>query len=197
MYIFNPAPQFHHQEISWWNDGFSTEELDSLEKQCDALPIDNAKIMGEDEVEDPTILRKSKVAWIHPWNSEFTWLFDRLAYMIQDMNSRYFGYDLKGIAEGIQYTVYNEQGDHYDWHVDSKARENIPTRKLSLSLLLSDPSSFEGGDLEIWNSGGRMIAERKRGHITAFPSYSLHKVHPVTSGVRKSLVCWVSGPQFK
>jgi PKHD-type hydroxylase len=38
---------------------------------------------------------------------------------------------------------------------------------------------------------------QKRGRILFFPSFILHKVHPVTKGVRKSIVAWVEGPKFR
>ena len=71
------------------------------------------------------------------------------------------------------------------------------SRKLSLSLQLTDPSQYEGCDLQF--QGGRRIetAPRTRGALIAFPSYVLHRVTPITRGVRKSLVCWVSGPEFR
>ena len=44
---------------------------------------------------------------------------------------------------------------------------------------------------------GPYVAETRRGTIIAFPSYVLHRVSPTESGVRKSLVIWVSGPEFR
>jgi PKHD-type hydroxylase len=44
---------------------------------------------------------------------------------------------------------------------------------------------------------GPTCAHRARGTLVAFPSYLLHRVTPITSGTRKSLVAWVSGPVFR
>ena len=74
------------------------------------------------------------------------------------------------------------------------------TRKLSVTFLLNEPGvDFEGGEFEI-NSGEEKNAESikmKKGDIIVFPSFMLHRVKPVTKGVRKSIVIWVMGPKFR
>ena len=82
----------------------------------------------------------------------------------------------------------------YTPHVDSFFNAgDMTTRKLSASVLLSDPGEFEGGDLVIEN--GRMDPEKvKKGQMICFPSLLRHEVLPVTRGVRKSLVIWKEGP---
>ena len=65
-------------------------------------------------------------------------------------------------------------------------------------LMLSDPSEFEGGQLEIkTDSDNPITLEQKRGRAWFFPSYVLHRVTPVTKGTRRSLVLWIGGPEFK
>jgi PKHD-type hydroxylase len=70
-------------------------------------------------------------------------------------------------------------------------------RKLSLSIQLSDPAAYEGCELELSFGDGIKTAPRKRGTVVAFASYVLHRVTPITAGTRKSLVVWVSGPEFR
>ena len=101
--------------------------------------------------------------------------------------------------EPIQYTVY-ESGDFYDWHIDEdewtpNKRSNGRIRKVSFTIVLD--SDFEGGDflLEV-NGNPRTFNLTERSCIIFF-SDALHKVSPVTSGVRKSLVGWAQGPAFK
>ena len=69
--------------------------------------------------------------------------------------------------------------------------------RLSISIQLSSDKEYEGGDLEF--KTGRQIetAPKKNNCAILFPSYFLHRVKPVTKGVRKSLVLWISGPKFK
>ena len=74
------------------------------------------------------------------------------------------------------------------------------TRKMSLVMLLSDPSKdFVGGDflLNYSREDNAEVLPLSKGRIVAFPSFLLHKVKPVIRGVRKSLVIWVEGPKFK
>jgi PKHD-type hydroxylase len=64
-------------------------------------------------------------------------------------------------------------------------------------LLLTDPSNYEGGNLEFMLSKKIDTAKKDRGTVVAFPAYRLHRVTPVTKGIRKSIVVWVTGPQFR
>jgi PKHD-type hydroxylase len=67
-----------------------------------------------------------------------------------------------------------------------------------MSLLLSDPSEFEGGELQVKTDSDEAITlEATQGRAWFFPSWALHRVTPVTKGVRRSLVIWVGGPPFK
>ena len=64
-----------------------------------------------------------------------------------------------------------------------------------MTLLLSDPATFEGGELEIMSKG--KTAKLKQGQAIFFASWLQHRVKPVTQGERKSLVMWFGGPPFK
>jgi PKHD-type hydroxylase len=69
---------------------------------------------------------------------------------------------------------------------------------LSISVQLSDPSEYEGGDLQFSLYGDRtVIAEKEQGTMVIFPSYMRHRVTPVTRGTRRSLVTWITGPPFR
>ena len=64
-------------------------------------------------------------------------------------------------------------------------------------MQLTDPSEYEGGNLQTMTTGDPANVRKQRGLIVVFPSYVLHQVTPVTQGSRQSLVAWVSGPAFK
>ena len=92
--------------------------------------------------------------------------------------------------------MYDGSGTHYDWHVDNNMLTDLPPRKLSMSVQLSDPDDYDGGGLEI--SDGQIVeATDARGAVIVFPSYRVHRVTPVTEGVRRSLVVWANGPAFR
>jgi PKHD-type hydroxylase len=82
----------------------------------------------------------------------------------------------------------------YGWHQDYGAEIS---RKLSIAVQLTDPSEYEGGNLQVKTSSEPQNVRKQRGLITIFPSYVLHQVTPVTQGSRQSLVAWVSGPAFR
>jgi PKHD-type hydroxylase len=85
---------------------------------------------------------------------------------------------------------------HYDWHMDASPPKEGIQRKLSISILLTDPSEFEGGELQFKNAEDKKVLT-KQGSIIVFPSFIEHRVTPVTKGVRHSAVTWASGPTFK
>ena len=116
---------------------------------------------------------------------------------MSSLNAQFFRLDLTGFGEPVQLTNY-DQSDHgmYGWHQDYGGRV-APSRKLSIVLQLTDPSRYEGGNLQILTSGEPQNIRKQRGLITAFPSYTLHQVTPVTQGSRQSLVAWITGPAFK
>jgi PKHD-type hydroxylase len=75
---------------------------------------------------------------------------------------------------------------------------NIPVRKLSISIQLTDPEEYEGGELKLYDGEEEgVLMDKTQGTLIIFPSYVLHEVMPVTKGTRNSLVTWVTGKQFK
>jgi PKHD-type hydroxylase len=64
-----------------------------------------------------------------------------------------------------------------------------------MTLLLNDPSEFEGGDLELIEEN--KTAPIQQGHAVCFASFLRHRVKSVTQGIRKSLVVWFGGAPFK
>ena len=116
--------------------------------------------------------------------------------MIVEANNVMWKFDLSTMNEQIQYTEYygsNEGG--YEWHMD--CGEKIQNqRKISVTVQLSDSNEYEGGDLE-FNIGRKLTAQRGIGTAVIFPSFYLHRVTPVTSGIRKSFVLWVGGEPYR
>jgi len=185
-----PLRNDHVENWAWFRDAFTPAELDAIINIGNSAELDRASTYGGS---DPKI-RNSFVQFLFP-NDVTGWVFQRLAGVINGINQQFFGFDLYTMEQGLQFTRYQAPGEHYEWHIDRGMQTG--TRKLSLSLQLSDPDDYEGGDLEMWFGGEPTKASRDRGMMTLFPSYAMHRVTPVTKGVRYSLVCWVSGPPFK
>jgi len=184
----------HNHDFITWDDAFSSEELDRLVAYGDSLDLQDAVISGPDS--KVLAIRRSKVGWIDN-NPESAWVYDRLAYVARKINGKFFNFDLYGFVEHFQYTVYTEdEASHYTWHQDMSPDTEC-ARKLSLVLQLSDPADYDGGDLETWGRTEPTKVDKKRGVIAAVPSWRMHRVTPVTRGIRKTLVLWVAGPSFK
>ena len=178
-----------------WKDALTPDEVDAIIAYGDRLEPMKAEIAGRNDNTDH--LRITRVAWIEHQRPEIHWLHTRLSEMVLQINAQFYRYDLYGLNEAFQYTVYEgAEGGYYGWHVDMGEKRYEP-RKISLSLQLSDPSDYEGGDLVLEAGDGSYQGEKSRGTLIAFPSFVLHRVVPVTSGVRKSLVIWVAGPEFR
>ena len=90
--------------------------------------------------------------------------------------------------------VYHE-GEYYGWHVDGNGVTPIPNqqnivRKISVSVILND--DYTGGELDFKDADPYYTT----GSVIMFPSYYLHRVKPVKTGTRYSLVAWITGPKF-
>lgn len=200
MYTFAPSPSFGVSEhpFTTWENSFSTEELDKIVALGDSQALSKASIGGKNIDEDYKEIRESKVSWIS-YNQDTSWLFDRMAHIARSLNGQFYKFDLHGFCEDAQFTVYDSDAEgHYTWHVDAGPQDNgMPPRKLSLVLQLSDPADYEGGELQVFTSAEPATVKKERGLVAAFPGYVLHRVTPITSGVRKTLVVWTAGPAFK
>lgn len=201
VYQFTPSPDVANREtcITWWDNGFSQDEVQRLVSYGNQL-VEKEGVDGTvgDNRTDPNY-RSSKIAWIG-YNQETNWLYDKLSYISRQINGQYYNFDLSGFVEDFQYTIYNSAevgGDHYDWHMDKGYRDGASPRKLSLVVNLSDPSEYEGGELQFHADRGLEVADKTQGKVHCFPSYILHRVTPVTKGTRRTLVVWIAGPKFR
>ena len=180
---------------------FNISEVNRLNNYIDTLPYETAKTLeGKSNIEKNK-QRRSKIKWLIP-NSHLDWLYERI-YQISLKANNQWGFDLAGINENIQYTEYDSEDlGHFGWHLDL-GNKGARVRKISITIQLSNPSEYEGGNLEVFTGGdynnpnNKRIAPKEQYSATIFPSYILHRVTPVTKGIRKSLVIWVGGTPFR
>jgi len=196
-------PHEHRSTVwpyAYWDNEFTPDELNNIIKMGDEAGVAPATLFADDQ--DVTNYRKSQTN-MHNVNDSNRWLFNRLAGIIEQANDQFFQYDLIGF-DHFQYTVYNS-GEYYHHHADISyfqtdiTKHTHLTRKLSASLILSDPSEYQGGDFElcIGKPDAPIVTEQLKGRIILFPSFVLHRVTPITQGTRKSIVVWTLGPKFK
>ena len=138
--------------------------------------------------------RITTISWI-PFK-EMPEMYRDIEKTMLQANNNHFGFEGMQLTEPGQFTHY-PTGGFYEWHMDNDVlgKHQPPVRKISMTLLLSDPSTFEGGELEFMQSG--KTAKLKQGQAIFFASWLQHRGKPVTKGERYSLVMWFVGPSFK
>jgi PKHD-type hydroxylase len=172
--------------------GFSTELCNDIRIRLQDVPLIDG-ITGSGIVNAG--IRVSKVYWL-PKTQKFLDVYSILFKMVGQVNEIFFNFQLESIDSKVQYTVYEETSrGHYGWHMDVGSFNS--RRKLSVIVQLSDPSEYEGGELQIQTGLENPVnVEKDKGTVIIFPSYLTHQVTPVTKGTRRTLVLWVEGPPF-
>lgn len=164
---------------------FDAGECARIREIASALPVYKGKTAGDEEYRVCTINFVAESTATAP-------IFERMRRVVHSLNRKY-RFQLGGFTEPFHFITY-KAGGHFGWHSDL-AGGQTSTRKLSISVQLSDPADYRGGDLELCPHG--TIAEFPGlGNALAFPSYIPHRVSPVTAGVRHALIVWVHGPAF-
>ena len=176
------------QSWQFWHNGVGQDFINQVEAVASKVKAVDAKTYGGRKTDHH---RKSKVKWLT--NSDG---LGRSLFAYVEQANKAFDIDVTPQCE-IQYTEYHEDGSFYGLHHDIDWNSNHSyDRKISMSVLLSDPKDFDGGELtfnEITNEG----IDWQKGSVLCFPSYLQHSVSPVTRGTRKSLVAWFSGPRWR
>ena len=169
------------------------------------------KELSKDEIKDMKRKRNSDLVWLND-----TWIYKEIhPYLIEANKNAGWNFQWDR-SEACQFTKY-KLNQYYDWHCDSWNKpydkpdtpEHGKIRKLSMTCQLTDGSEYKGGELEFdfRNYDPHMRDESKhlvkvkeilpKGSIVVFPSHVWHRVKPVTSGTRYSLVVWSIGDPFK
>ena len=172
----------------------------------------NKENLSKQDIKNIQKKRKSDLIWLNE-----KWIYREIHPYIHLANKNAgwnFDWDF---SESCQFTKY-KLNQYYDWHCDSwdkpynktnSPNEHGKIRKLSVTCQLTDSSEYSGGELEFdfRNYDPHMRDESKhriqckeilpKGSIIVFPSFVWHRVKPVTSGTRYSLVIWNLGRPFK
>jgi len=168
--------------------------------------------MSKKDINNMQKKRKSDIVWMND-----RWIYKEIHPYIHQAN-REAGWNFEwDWSESCQFTKYGV-GQYYGWHCDSwdvpynkpdEPQSHGKIRKLSVTISLNDPSEYVGGNLEFdfrnqvdWERNKKKAIKsceeiRPRGSIIVFPSFCWHRVAPVTSGTRYSLVIWNLGRPFK
>ena len=172
--------------------------------------FDDKKKLNKKQLKDLKQKRDSNIVWMND-----RWIYKEIQPYVHSANASAgwnFDWDY---SESCQFTKYNK-GQFYDWHCDSwdkpyvRQSANDPShgkiRKLSVTVSLSDPKDYKGGELEF--DFRNMDPDKKpnikkckeilpKGSLVVFPSFVWHRVCPVKKGSRYSLVIWNLGYPFR
>ena len=197
-----PETSPRHIMYRLWNGVFPAPVCQAVIDTFDANTFYDAGVQthqGDLRVSPDT--RRAKNMFIEPahWTGALITHFAHQANLV-------WRYDLTGL--GTLSIVRYDQAGHFDWHVDVLAHGQIDypglgsglERKLSVTVNLTDPDDYTGGDLEFLNGVGQLLTQpelRERGSVVVFPSTLGHRVTPLTGGVRHALVGWMVGPPIR
>ena len=141
-------------------------------------------------------IRKSSIVGFGSNTPGWGDLYKILTPLVNLANRECFGFDISGISE-FQIAKY-KTSEYYKEHMDCKLRGVPTTRKLSITVQLTDPKEYEGGDFIFGKDIPKLPPETKNlGSLIVFASFLYHQITPVTKGERLSLVGWYEGNQWK
>ena len=200
-YFDNILPKFFCNQVIKYGNSLR-------EKQALTLGMKDKDVENDEKLKDLKKIRDSNVAWISQ-----SWLYDELFRYINIANRNAEWNYQWDWAEEVQFTKYR-LNQFYHWHKDAGAAPYGPDkgnlagkyRKLSMIVQLSNPNDYEGGEVEFnFNDNPpdekstQVLAEemQPQGSIVVFPGFVWHRVKPVTSGTRYSLVMCCCGKAFQ
>jgi PKHD-type hydroxylase len=193
---FWPLKKQIYTPFCYYHNFLTTIECDAIKSIGNSLSFEDGLVYDKNsnDIVKDDVVRKNKLAFFSPPDKViFSWIYKKCTDMIFQANEEFFEYNLT-LIEPLQYTIYNNLNDHYLEHMDIAITPM--QRKLSFSIQLDSEDSYEGCDL-IFSGYEKNENFRKQGTIVFFNSLMRHQVTPLISGVRRSLVGWVCGPNFK
>lgn len=167
-------------------DAFTATECDAIVALGRSGPLEPATVYdgGRNHV-DPRQREAERCYWSR--GIAGGWIHARLDALFAAAAER-FELAVDPLFEDIQFLRYGPGAHFQSWHSDAGV-DRFDQRRISLSVELSEPGDYEGGVLEIAPAVG-LARTLPRGGARLFPSRAIHRVTPVTRGVRFALVAW-------
>ena len=194
MFVFDLQRSHEYSDYFWHNNFLSDAEIQQILKLGEKGVWYQADVYVDGKTTSDLDYRQALKCSL-PLSRETQWIYEKLGQVTTQCNHAKYHFDLSGIFEPIAISRY-EVGGHFDWHKDHGKGE-ISVRKLTLVIQLSHPEDYEGGDLEFLGEKTSEPELKEYGTAVIFPSFVYHRVAPITSGQRTSLVCWISGTPFR
>lgn len=180
-----------------WENGFSITDCDKIIEIGELFEFQQARVGESNQARLDTNIRETNITWIQP-EEDYKWIFERMNELAAKINFDKYQMNLNRF-DGFQYSKYDING-HYDWHIDTilAPRDGL-YRKLSFSLMLTDPDDYTGGELLMNDKGNQdnpTSLRPKKGDLVCFYSHVPHKVSKIISGTRTTLVTWGLGSKI-
>jgi len=127
------------------------------------------------------------------FSEEVDWLYSKVWDAVKDVNESIFRFNICELSTALILRTYNP-GSEVKWHFD-----NVKWgEKIGIVIQLNEPTDYTGGELvcAIGVGDGFYVAPKTKGTAFIFPTFICHSVLPVATGVRHTLVGWVTGDAF-
>jgi hypothetical protein len=197
-----PYPVLVDPSVKCADAELSPMQIKAIREYGDALiaatPLPAKVGYNEQSRQDPRV-REAVTQWLPQPAADprSTWIYDMAWEVVQQINGQVWRYDLTDFHDQLHYVRYDAPSGHFTWHRDSGDDWRRVQRKLAFSLLLSDPSEYDGGGFQIFDGGERTVKASEAGTFIIFPAWTQHRVLPVTRGERRALIGWAGGPPFR
>lgn len=190
-------------DITYYPKAFGQHQIDLLEELVKNYEFQKGEtgIRERGEARSDTTNNRD-IAYLYP-DPNTQGLYDYLENLVHKANQDTYNFNISYVTDPIHYVIYPEDGGHLTWHMDIGAG-TVNLRKLAMTVQLSDPDDYVGGDFQIWMGGDEntdsesvVTLSREKGDVLIFPTYLMHRVTPITKGQRKALVFWTGGEPFR
>lgn len=167
------------------NGLFSAEECDKI--------VENS--LNKEKKETLNEEMQVKSIYLDLFSQENQILIKKIIQIVNEVNDNFYQFVITNLYEAI-FLEYQKSG-FMNWHRDlGKRNTGGSTRKLTLSVLLSAETDYEGGKL-LFKPDHTFKESIGKGSVIIYPSYLLHAVEPLTAGVRRVLIASANGPHFR
>ena len=198
----DPGPPYRSHVVV--DAAFDADECDAIVQLAEGWSPEASTVGTDDEGVEVDSIRTATTRWLPVDDAEIRWVTERIAAIVDHANTSW-DLELVGFAEDLQFTTYDRVGDFYTWHQDG-LDGGVADRKLAVVVQLSEPSTYEGAELELFDVlvdldanalDDWRVRTRAIGTAVVFPAWEYHRVTPLDGGVRHSLVSWISGPRVR
>jgi len=174
---------------------FAYFDCDDIVKLGNQLTLEYQKITPN--IVDTTLFNTKSNYFLYDHSAEINYFYEKIRQEVIKANNLHWFFNLYDFGEPLKFMEYSADYNGFvKTHADLSNVGVTKFRKLTIIVQLSDEEDYDGGDLVVQHYETMHIMPKKRGTIIIFPSFLLHRVDPVTKGVRNSLVTFAYGPPF-